>query len=304
MNRTQSTGGIAAKVSLELKKKYLLGESPSSSIQKSGSASTLDSKFKSFRSTITDCQKLLKPAPEISASMQTFCNKLDERLSPILSPTSPSNQKASPEIIDLTISPVAKDSERPDLTETVLEPSKTESPILETSIKVPEIDWSKNKIESDSLSSSSSSSESDSIEKDQNKPTSIAFENIPRLEVQDLSEEVVQESDDKIEDNLPPDSLVLDANQEIKEIEQSFEEKIEQTKSIASEKKCLNQPKLLPNLEVEKQVDQCVLHVKEGGNESGRSSPSNDSGGEYLVVVTVTGFGLGSCLLGWLFTFF
>ncbi|ENN73271.1 hypothetical protein YQE_10114, partial [Dendroctonus ponderosae] len=59
-----NTGGIAAKVSLELKKKYLLGESGANSIQKSGSASTLDTKFKSFQTTISDCQKLLKPAPE------------------------------------------------------------------------------------------------------------------------------------------------------------------------------------------------------------------------------------------------
>lgn len=97
--------------------------------------------------------------------------------------------------------------------------------------------------------------------------------------MQDLSEEVAQEGEDKIEDNLPPDSLVIE---EVKEVERNLEEQVEQMKSIASEKKSLNQPKMLPNLVVEKQADQCVLHVKEGGNESGRSSPSNnDSGGEY-----------------------
>ncbi|XP_058822163.1 F-actin-monooxygenase Mical isoform X2 [Topomyia yanbarensis] len=76
LSKTASTEGIASKKSLELKKKYLLGESTTGTgVVKSGSASALDSKFKSFHSNITECQKLLHPAPEISPTMQTFLRK-------------------------------------------------------------------------------------------------------------------------------------------------------------------------------------------------------------------------------------
>ncbi|XP_055597681.1 F-actin-monooxygenase Mical isoform X3 [Uranotaenia lowii] len=76
LSKTASTEGIASKKSLELKKKYLLGESTmGGGVLKSGSASALDSKFKSFHSNITECQKLLHPAPEISPTMQTFLQK-------------------------------------------------------------------------------------------------------------------------------------------------------------------------------------------------------------------------------------
>lgn len=61
LKQTASTEGIASKKSLELKKRYLLGDTGSSGIMKSDSMSMLDSKFKNFRSTITDCQKLLNP---------------------------------------------------------------------------------------------------------------------------------------------------------------------------------------------------------------------------------------------------
>ncbi|XP_053678517.1 F-actin-monooxygenase Mical-like [Anopheles nili] len=73
LSKTASTEGIASKKSLELKKKYLLGEGTTGlGILKSGSASALDSKFKSFHSNITECQKLLNPATMISPTMQTF----------------------------------------------------------------------------------------------------------------------------------------------------------------------------------------------------------------------------------------
>lgn len=71
LSKTVSTEGIASKKSLELKKRYLLGETGNSNtVLKSDSASALDTKFKSFHSNITDCQKLLNPAPEISSLMQ------------------------------------------------------------------------------------------------------------------------------------------------------------------------------------------------------------------------------------------
>ncbi|XP_034233046.1 F-actin-monooxygenase Mical isoform X4 [Thrips palmi] len=72
LNRTQSTGGIASKLSLELKKRYLLGGDSAGSVKKSGSATTLDSRFKSFVDQISEHQKLLNPAPEPSPTMQAF----------------------------------------------------------------------------------------------------------------------------------------------------------------------------------------------------------------------------------------
>lgn len=52
---------VAAKTSLELKKKYLLGEDHGSNIFKSASSSALDVKLKKFHFNITQCQKLLNP---------------------------------------------------------------------------------------------------------------------------------------------------------------------------------------------------------------------------------------------------
>ena len=78
ISKTASTEGIASKKSLELKKRYLLGEAGSgNSVLKSDSASALDTKFKSFHTNISECQKLLNPAAEISPSMQTFLQRID-----------------------------------------------------------------------------------------------------------------------------------------------------------------------------------------------------------------------------------
>lgn len=234
LNRTQSTGGIAAKVSLELKKKYLLGESSvGGSIQKSGSASTLDSKFKSFRTNISDCQKLLKPAPEISASMQTFCSKLDERLSPTKQIPETSKSLPPPD--------VTKDAEQ-----------KPRSPLHETSIVVPQIDWTKNK------SSDSSSTESDdSIEPDKlEKSPSVLFENIPKVEIRNDAGEIVKTT---TEDDMTLDSLCV------------VQEPESIPKSINGEKKTLNQPKFLPELELPEEHE--ALHTKQEVS-SGRSTPT------------------------------
>lgn len=73
LNRTHSTGGIASRLSLELKKRYLLGGSGlSGSVVKSGSASNVDTKLRSFTDAISQHQKLLNPAPEPSPTMQAF----------------------------------------------------------------------------------------------------------------------------------------------------------------------------------------------------------------------------------------
>ncbi|XP_046391004.1 F-actin-monooxygenase MICAL3 isoform X2 [Ischnura elegans] len=89
LSRTHSTEGIASKVSLELKKRYLLGgtSSPSPpaitnparrSILGSPAvppAPALDSKLRCLADAISEHQKLLNPAPEPSAAMQTFLQK-------------------------------------------------------------------------------------------------------------------------------------------------------------------------------------------------------------------------------------
>ncbi|XP_044256717.1 F-actin-monooxygenase Mical [Tribolium madens] len=189
LNRTQSTGGIAAKVSLELKKKYLLGESHApGAIQKSGSASTLDTKLKSFHSNITDCQKMLKPV--ITA------------------------QKPPP----ISIKPEVYENE-PE--------GRPRSPVHETSIIVPTIDWSKTKPTNHSEDSLSTDSEP--------KTPEFNFDSIPTVRI----------------DEIPPDSLCIEA--EVGMV-------VEPPKTT----KTLNQPKLLPELETKDVLPEIhdVLHVK------------------------------------------
>uniref|UniRef100_A0A336MWJ0 F-actin monooxygenase n=1 Tax=Culicoides sonorensis TaxID=179676 RepID=A0A336MWJ0_CULSO len=78
LQKIASTEAVAAKKSLELKKRYLLGETQSTGILKSDSASALDLKLKSFQSNISECQKLLNPAPDISTAMKTFLNNTNK----------------------------------------------------------------------------------------------------------------------------------------------------------------------------------------------------------------------------------
>lgn len=262
LNRTQSTGGIAAKVSLELKKKYLLGESGTNSIQKSGSASTLDTKFKSFQNTISDCQKLLKPAPEVSASMQMFCSKLDERHSPVLSPqgafvfsgpkVSPS-EESKPDLPppDITITTITenKDEKQHDNESE----SRPRSPVHEASITVPSIDWSKQNQSqsSDSLSLSGSASE--------NEPAKTPNFHIPRVEVHAAKE---SDREEMALDSLCPEAQTDEAKVELASERSSSSNNHEHSKSITSEKKKLNQPKSLPNLESVLPEIHKALHVK------------------------------------------
>ncbi|XP_048004629.1 F-actin-monooxygenase Mical-like isoform X5 [Leguminivora glycinivorella] len=63
LSKTKSASGLATKRALELKRKYLLGEPSPPAVRKSDSTSQLDTKFEAFRSTITEFQKLLHPAP-------------------------------------------------------------------------------------------------------------------------------------------------------------------------------------------------------------------------------------------------
>nr|CAI5820382.1 unnamed protein product [Callosobruchus analis] len=299
---------MAAKVSLELKKKYLLGDS-GNSIQKSGSATALDSKFKSFQSNITDCQKLLKPAPEISNSMQTFCNIISERKSPtyMTQHSSPSGlfpslsdskqmkdgeneeKKMAAQNTPSKINDTNVYSEETDHLKNVIventeinEEPKNEnvpegrprSPLHETSIIVPQIDWSKKNnvnVSSDSLNSSSDEGRIkvnvfgeiptvtvDQVKEepaDQEEFDSLCYvtqrkklDNENKVENRETSEdqtkvETGEEKDkDEVEEELL-DSLCLKSDKESKPV---YAEAV--NKNVSSEKKSLNQPKTLPNL--------------------------------------------------------
>ncbi|KAL4717545.1 hypothetical protein ACJJTC_000694, partial [Scirpophaga incertulas] len=63
LSRTRSAGGIATKRALELKRKYLLGETTPPTVRRSDSTSQIDTKLETFRSNITEFQKMLHPAP-------------------------------------------------------------------------------------------------------------------------------------------------------------------------------------------------------------------------------------------------
>lgn len=98
LNRTHSTEGIASKLSLELKKRYLLGGTGlGGSVVKSDSASNVDTRLRNLTDAISQHQKLLNPAAEPSPVMQAFLertNKLrvaaENREGVPLSPLSPS----------------------------------------------------------------------------------------------------------------------------------------------------------------------------------------------------------------------
>ncbi|KAK2583845.1 hypothetical protein KPH14_001128 [Odynerus spinipes] len=110
LNRTHSTEGIASKLSLELKKRYLLGgPALAGSVMKSGSTSNVDTTLRSLTDAISQHQKLLNPAPEPSPTMQAFLqgtSKLhlsNTQLSP-LSPTMLfSGQSVRPQSVNQTL---------------------------------------------------------------------------------------------------------------------------------------------------------------------------------------------------------
>ncbi|KAL2728435.1 F-actin-monooxygenase mical2b isoform X1 [Vespula squamosa] len=111
LNRTHSTEGIASKLSLELKKRYLLGGSAlAGSVMKSGSTSNVDTKLRSLTDAISQHQKLLNPAPEPSPTMQAFLqgtSKLHLSNSQ-LSPLSPTMLFSSQSVKPLSVNQVSK----------------------------------------------------------------------------------------------------------------------------------------------------------------------------------------------------
>lgn len=228
LNRTHSTEGIASKISLELKKRYLLGsDTGSGSVKKSGSASTLDSKFKSFVDQITEHQKLLNPAPAPSPTMQAFLQGADKlRTSPTVtsvyqlirkhkdlpgvsnfshicslrnekeSITSETNTGTDKSQLDSILKNDMNSSK--DEHKTISHENENEcrprSPVHETSIVVPEFLLSQIKpqfeadIETDSLSSDSSSSD-DSNHGGQEKVPTIP----PKVEIHNSRGELMEE---------------------------------------------------------------------------------------------------------------
>lgn len=299
LNRTHSTEGIASKLSLELKKRYLLGSSGlGGSVMKSGSTSNVDTRLRNLSDAISQHQKLLNPAPEPSPTMQAFLqgtNKLRSTTNPI-SPISPTGIFTASPLKTFTVqqssakSQISKDSnpqrdvskvQLPDLVkETNILKSKTEpnilrvdaaktiplekpvekensekieanavdkvssnstpavdeddvcrprSPLHETSIVVPQVDWNKNvdeevrskdssddtEIDSDSLSSSETE-DSDGAAK---KELSVNL-SPPRLQIHSTDGDLLLDEDaDKEPDTgatFEPDSIeFIDTREEL-----------------------------------------------------------------------------------------
>lgn len=144
LNRTHSTEGIASKLSLELKKKYLLGGTAfGGSVMKSGSASNVDTQLRNFTDAISQHQKLLNPAPEPSPTMQAFLqgtSKLrsnNTQLSPI-SPTAifssvkPYIANRSTQNLLNNDNPIYKSTILPEISKTQLPDLVKESSILKS----------------------------------------------------------------------------------------------------------------------------------------------------------------------------
>ncbi|XP_063986319.1 F-actin-monooxygenase MICAL3 isoform X6 [Diachasmimorpha longicaudata] len=299
LNRTHSTEGIASKLSLELKKKYLLGGSVlGGSVMKSGSTSNVDTKLRNFTDSISQHQKLLNPAPVPSPTMQAFLqgtNKLHSTsnipLSPIstkpkqlissvekpkdpelpptplpdlLKETNIMKSKTDPNILRTRILSYSKnpegkideakiEDEKDKILEKILDdlqsPEVNEengdcrprSPLHETSIVVPQVDWSKtakdknddstddSEMDSDSLSSS----ETDVNEEDK-KELIRGKLSPPRLQIHStdgdllLDEEIERYREPEDAMNFEPDSIECILN--VRE-----EEKSEHSDSIKSD---------------------------------------------------------------------
>lgn len=229
INRTQSTEGIASKISLELKKKYLLGSTgPAGNVRKSGSTSTLDTKFKSLIDQISENQKMLNPAPEPSPTMQAILQGADKiKTSPVVSPLPNSllkkrlpayhdfkhicglkeekenkeneeKNKIGDEIESVVISD--KEAEKKIDEEEV----RPRSPVHETSIVVPDFpraEINEEDMDSDSLSSSSEeSTDEDSLEEGSNE---AIVHSPPKVEIHNSRGELMDEDEQRFDNNLP-----------------------------------------------------------------------------------------------------
>ncbi|XP_025414741.1 F-actin-monooxygenase Mical isoform X3 [Sipha flava] len=215
LNRTQSTEGIATKRSLELKKLYLLaGNGNGMAVKKSGSSTTLDTKFKSFVDQISEYQKKLNPAPITNPTVQTF----SQNVNPIVN----KNEKKSKELSEtnefqhvcLKHSEDNGCNENNENNHKIIEvnnahnqvndiESRPRSPVHETSIIVPEFHRSQsiNKIESDSLSTDTSIDTENDLEipnvlSDEND-IPIENHNLPKLEIHNSRGELMNDAEQK-----------------------------------------------------------------------------------------------------------
>lgn len=223
LNRTHSTEGIASKISLELKKRYLLGTSGlSSSVKKSGSASILDSRFKSFVDQISEHQKLLNPAPEPSPTMQAFLQGADKiHTSPSITHIVRKEKELpgvanyshicqlkdketnvpnldQPNVINCSLIQTelsSKANEESNKENIVLdeEESRPRSPIHETSILVPDLPQNK-KVEEEEIDSDSLSSDNESSSEEMSDHKSQGQVNIPpKVEIHNSRGELMED---------------------------------------------------------------------------------------------------------------
>lgn len=162
LNRARSSGGIASKRALELKRRYLLGESNQPAVRKSDSTSRLDTKLETFQETISEFQKLLNPAPL-----------------PVTQPTS--KPIAFQSYFDKTSMPdvVLNVRKEPDLL------AKADTPLLETEVKKEENSSPEQK-EPVEISNIESSSDTES------SVTETLTKSVPRVEVHDEVGELIQ----------------------------------------------------------------------------------------------------------------
>ncbi|XP_073975885.1 molecule interacting with CasL isoform X2 [Rhodnius prolixus] len=207
LNRTQSTEGIASRLSLELKKKYLLGPTTGKSeVRKSGSSSILDTKFKSLIDNISETQKLLNPAPVPSPTMQAFLQGADKlKSSPIkLLEKKELPAKGFKHICNLKTEIIEASKQKEE------EEERVRSPVHETSIVVPEFPRSAPKepeeagkeIESDSLSSEISTSTEDE-EGDESGKEETPIKSPPKLEIHNSRGELMEDTPEMDSLNMP-----------------------------------------------------------------------------------------------------
>lgn len=165
LSRTRSAGGLATKRALELKRKYLLGEPSPPAVRKSDSTSQIDNKFEAFRSTITEFQKLLHPAPVSSIAQPQ---------KPIVS-FQTADGDIKPQPMPDIIKNLCNDAPVDLLT-------KIDSPLCK--------DWS-----SDTLHEGNKGRldlESDSLSEDSSHTATAPNQAVPRLEVHDEGGELIQ----------------------------------------------------------------------------------------------------------------
>ncbi|XP_076657796.1 molecule interacting with CasL isoform X4 [Halictus rubicundus] len=193
LNRTHSTECIASKLSLELKKKYLLGGSAfGGSVMKSGSASNVDTQLRNLTDAISQHQKLLNPAPEPSPTMQAFLQGTSKLRSnnTQLSPISPTAMFSSTPVRPYTMNRSAQNllnNDNPIYKATILpEISKTQLPDLVKESSILKSKTAPNIVCSESKSAAEKELQREQVVPSQVKSTEI-LENVKNSQVIETS---------------------------------------------------------------------------------------------------------------------